>query len=59
MKTTLTQASISTVSRLITNEFHKAPDTISGDMEREKLINTAREYGLFSLAEELEELNKI
>lgn len=59
MKTTLTKASIATVTRLITKEFHNAPDNITGDIEREKLISAAREYGLEELAEELTELNKI
>lgn len=53
MKTTLTQASIATVTRLITNEFHNTSDNITGDIERLKLIETAKEYGLMELAKEL------
>lgn len=55
MGVTISQGSIETVSRLIRAEFDKidfSMDYILG--KADELIKTAKEYGLYDLAEELQ-----
>lgn len=53
MPTTLSEASIELVSRIIRNHFHALPDEMHNDDEMYQLIHTAGEFGLHDLVTEL------
>jgi len=53
MAITVTEASKGIVTNLIVNAFHNTTDDINGDIKREELIDTAKEFGLTDLVNDL------